>query len=150
MKIKRWHTAVIFLCLFSGILYSESFQKQPDGVLFELKKQKPTDPQWLKVQVCTENIFRVIAAPDKSFSNRPSLMVEKTTWNQVPFTITERGDWIEIATTKTKVRIDSKTGMIIFCDQNNNILLQEKPGAGKLITAAEVRWRTNLSYPKYI
>ena len=59
MKIKRWHTAVIFLCLLSGIFSeSESFQKQPDGVLFELKKQKPTDPQWLKVQVHQEYFSR--------------------------------------------------------------------------------------------
>ena len=138
MHSKRWQIAIIFPCLFSALLYSEGFQKQSDGVLFELTKQKPTDPQWLKIQVCTENIFRVIAAPEKSFSNRTSLMVEKTTWDQIPFTVKERGDWIEIATTQTKVRVDSKTGMIAFYDQHNNILLQEKSGGGKVITAAEV------------
>ena len=130
--------AIIFPYLLSGFLHSESFQKQSDGVLFELTKQKPTDPQWLKIQVCTGTIFRVIAAPEKSFSSRPSLMAERTNWDQVPFTVKELGDWIEIATVQTKVRVQSKTGAIAFYDQNNKILLQEISGAGKLITAAEV------------
>ena len=138
MNIKLWQMAIIFPYLISGFLHSESFRKQSDGVLFELTKRKPTDPQWLKIQVCTENIFRVIAAPEKSFSHRPSLMADKTTWDQVPFVVKQQGDWIEIATTQTKVRVDSKTGAIAFYDQHNNILLQEKSGVGKLITAAEV------------
>ena len=129
---------IFFLYVCSALLYSQSFKKQSDGVLFELTKQKLTDPQWLKIQICTENIFRVIAAPEKSFSNRPSLMVEKTTWDQIPFTVKERGDWIEIATTQTKVRVNSKNGRIAFYDQHNNILLQEKAGAGKVLTAAGV------------
>ena len=138
MNLKRWQIAILFPWLFLGVLHSESFQKQSDGVLFELTKQKPADPQWLKIQVCTENIFRVLAAPEKTFSNRASLMVEKTTWDQVPFTVKEQGDWVEIATTQTKVRVQSKTGALAFYDQNNNILLQEMSGAGKLITAVEV------------
>jgi len=138
MNPKRWQIAILFPWLFLGVLHSESFQKQSDGVLFELTKQKPADPQWLKIQVCTENIFRVMAAPEKTFSNRPSLMVEKTTRDQVTFTVQEQGDWVEIITIQAKVRVNSKTGKIAFYDKNNNILLQEKSGAGKLITAAEV------------
>jgi alpha-D-xyloside xylohydrolase len=138
MNQKQWRAIIIFLCFTSSVLYSQVFQKQADGVLFELTKQKPTDPQWLKIQVCTENIFRVLAAPEKSFSNRPSLMVEKTTWDQVPFTVKEQGAWVEISTAQTIVRVHSKTGAIAFYDQYNKILLQEKSGAGKLITAAEV------------
>ncbi len=138
MNQKQWRAIIIFLCFTSSVLYSQVFQKQADGVLFELTKQKPTDPQWLKIQVCTENIFRVLAAPEKSFSNRPSLMVEKTTWDQVPFTVKEQGAWVEISTAQTIVRVHSKTGAIAFYDQYNKIHLQEKSGAGKLITAAEV------------
>jgi len=138
MNIKRWQIAIIIPWLFSGILHSESFQKQSDGVLFELTKQKPTDPQYLKIQVCNENIFHVIATPEKLFSSRSSLMVDRTTWDPVPFTVREQGDWIEIATTQTKVRVNYKTGVIAFYDQHNNILLQEKAGLGKLITATKV------------
>jgi alpha-D-xyloside xylohydrolase len=137
MRNHLWKSALI-ICLSFSVLCSQSFQRQADGVLFELTKQKSTDPQWLKIQVCTDNIIRVLAAPEKSFSNQPSLMVEKTTWDQVPFTVKEQGAWVEIATAQAKVRVHSKTGAITFCDQNNKILLQEKPEAGKLITAAEV------------
>jgi alpha-D-xyloside xylohydrolase len=138
MDFKQIFNVILLTCLFSNILHSESFQKQSDGVLFELIKHKPTDPQWLKIQVCTENIFRVLAAPEKSFSDRPSLMVEKTTWDQISFTVKRLGNRIEIATSQAKVCVDSKTGMIAFYDKNNRMLLREKSSAGKVITAAEV------------
>jgi alpha-D-xyloside xylohydrolase len=137
MNIKYWTVTIFFTFMLSSILFSESFYKQPDGVLFEFTKQKPTDPKWLKIQVCTENIFRITAAPDKSFSNRPSLMIDRSTWDQVPFAIKKHGTWIEIITDQIKARVNSKTGKITFYDKNDNILLQEKSGSGKLITATE-------------
>jgi len=134
----HWQTKIIFVCLFFSIVYSQNYQKQTDGVLFEFKKQKETDVQWLKIQICTEDIIRVVATSENSFSNRPSLMVEKTAWEQVPFSVKEQNKWIEITTTKTRVRVNAQTGAIAFYDHNDNLLLQEKSGSGKLITAAEV------------
>jgi alpha-D-xyloside xylohydrolase len=138
MNLYRWYTlAIIFSFLFLTMV-SFALEKQPDGVLFELKKQKETDPQWLKIQVCTENIIRVIASPEKSFSSRPSLMVNKTNWEPVVWSTKEKGDWIELSTQKLMVRVHSKTGAIVFCDAAGNVLLQEKAGGGKIISSTEV------------
>jgi len=138
MNRKRWHSSIFFACLFFNVLYSQNFQKQEDGVLFEITKQKETDPQWLRIQVCSEEIIRVLAAPEKSFSSRPSLMVEKTHWEHVPFSVKENNELIEISTLKTTVKVNFKTGAVAFFDASGQLLLQERVEGGKIITSADV------------
>jgi alpha-D-xyloside xylohydrolase len=89
--------------------HSPPYEKQKDGVLFEIKKQKVTDPQWIKIQVCTESIIRVIASPEKSFSSRPSLMLNKTDWDSIAWSLNEKDDYVEISTAKLIVRVEPKT-----------------------------------------
>ena len=50
----------------------------------------------------------------------------------------ENGDSIEISTSKIIVRVHSKTGAVAFFNEKNQLLLQEKAGGGKIITATEV------------
>jgi alpha-D-xyloside xylohydrolase len=138
MNQKPWCVIIVFFCFTSSVMYSQVFQKQADGVLFELKKQKETDVQLLKIQICTEDIIRVLASPDKSFSTRPSLMIEKTAWEPVPWSVKEKGDWIEISTAKTVVKVQSKTGNLAFYDAQGKLYLQEKASSNKIIEQADV------------
>ncbi|MDZ7341658.1 MAG: DUF4968 domain-containing protein [candidate division KSB1 bacterium] len=112
-------------------------QNQAD-VLIEIQKQKPTDPQWVKIQVCNDHIIRVLASPERSFSTRPSLMVAKTVWEPVNWAVKKKGDWTELSTRKLIVRVHQRTGAVAFYDQKGRLLLQEKSGGGKIITPAEV------------
>ncbi len=118
--------------------YSFAYEKQADGVLFEIKKQKETDPQWLKIQVCTDDIIRVLSTAEKSFSTRASLMVDKAGWDPVRWTVVENNDQVEISTSKMTVRVNPKNGAVAFYDTNGQPLLQEKANGGKIITPAEV------------
>jgi len=111
---------------------SSAFEKQTDGVLFKITKQQKTDAQWLKIQVCSESIIRVVASPVASFSNRPSLMVAKAQWPLVPWSLKEQDNWVEIATAKVTVRVQPQNGTIAFFDAKGNLLLQEKEGGGKI------------------
>ncbi len=117
---------------------SVNYKKEPDGVLVELQKQKVTDPQLLKIQVCTDDIIRVIASSEKSFSTRPSLMVDKKYWKPVKWSTNEKGDYLEISTQKLKIRVNKKNGAIIFHDAKGKTLLREKSTDSKIITPAEV------------
>ena len=125
-----------FFCSGSCILFG--FEKQRDGVLFELKKLHETDARWLKVQVCTENIIRVIAASDTPFSKRPSLMADRTQWAPVSWSVKQNGDEVDISTAKVTVRVNSLSGAVAYYSPQGRLLLQEKTGGGKIITAAEV------------
>lgn len=138
MKLKQWHMITIFLFLFFNAQHSEGLEKQADGVLIEIKKEKETDARWIKIQVCTESIIHVLAAPEKSFSNRPSLMVSKTIWEPVPWSLKENDSCIEISTSKIIARVHSKNGTIAFYDAKGRLLLQEKTDGGKIIAAADV------------
>lgn len=129
---------LIFMLLLSGISTLSAYEKQIDGVLFEISKQKGTDPQLLKIQVCTEDIIRVIAAPGKSLSSRQSLMIIKNTWPEVHWSISEKAGQVEIATSRLAVHVNPKTGAVAFFDKKGNPLLQEKANSGKILTLAQV------------
>jgi alpha-D-xyloside xylohydrolase len=138
MNFYHWRTLAVISSFLFFVMLSFALKKQPDGVLFELKKHNGTDPQWLKIQVCTKDIIRVIASPEKSFSTRPSLMVEKKSWKPVKWTLKEKDGWAEISTSTLTVRVHSKTGELSFFDSKGQVLLQEINGGGKIITPAEV------------
>ena len=123
-------------CTGSCMLFG--FEKQRDGVLFELKKPNETDARWLKIQICTENIIRVIAAQDTPFSKRPSLMTNLTQWAPVPWSVKTNAGEVEISTAKVTVRVNSLSGEVAFYSPHDRLLLHEKTGGGKIITAAEV------------
>jgi alpha-D-xyloside xylohydrolase len=133
-----WQIIIFFIAVMLIKHYLYAYEKQADGVLFKIKKQKETDTQWVKIQICTDNIIRVLASPEKSFSPRTSLMVNKTVWEPVAWSMKEDGDWVNITTAKIKIRVQSKSGAIAFYDKKSRLLLQEKVGGGKIITAAEV------------
>jgi alpha-D-xyloside xylohydrolase len=113
-------------------------EKLADGVLFELVKQKDTDPGWMKVQVCSDDIMRVIAGQEKVFSARPSIMAAKTTWSAVPWSMKEKGENIEISTSRLIASINGRNGAVTFSDSKGKLLLGEKTGGGKSIIPADV------------
>jgi alpha-D-xyloside xylohydrolase len=138
MNHNQWPTLPLLAALILNNQSSYAYEKQADGVLFEIKKEKETDPQWVKIQICSEDIVRVVATPGESFSTHPSLMVEKTTWGPVAWLVNEKGDCVEISTPKLTVRVQQTTGAVAFYNNGGQLLLREKEGGGKIITAAEV------------
>lgn len=135
---KYWCLLIIVLWIAPTVTQSQAFRKESDGILFELKKKQESDVQWLKIQICTENIVRVLASPEKSFSSRHSLIAEKTVWEPVHWSVRESGEWVEISTAKTIIKVHSRTGQISFYDPQRQLLLAERTGGGKFITPAEV------------
>ncbi|MGE5798430.1 MAG: TIM-barrel domain-containing protein, partial [Ignavibacteria bacterium] len=119
-------------------LFAGEIRKEKDGILLEIKKQKDTDPRLLKIQVCSENIIRVIASPRDSFSTRKSLMADKISWEPPEWTIKETDNSVELITSKLLIKIDKQNGEISFFNAKGELILHEKNGGGKIITAADV------------
>jgi alpha-D-xyloside xylohydrolase len=137
MKLYSFLIILSILLLSGNMFLSNAYEKESDGVLFKINKQKETDPQLVKIQICTENIIRVIASPVDSFSTRASLMVSKTGWDPVSWSINDKDNPVKISTSKVIVSVDTVTGKIAFYDSNNQLLLNEING-GKIITPAFV------------
>jgi len=138
MKKNQWQIIVAFVAVMLISQYLYAYEKQADGLLFEIKKQKETDAQWMKIQICSEDIIHVIAAPGRAFSNRTSLMVDRAVWEPVAWSVKEKGDWVEMTTARVTVRVQSQTGAMAFYDEQGRLLLQEQAGGGKIIMATAV------------
>ncbi|MDH7606031.1 MAG: glycoside hydrolase family 31 protein, partial [Melioribacter sp.] len=134
MKVKFQY--LFFFLLIFQIIYA--FEKQKDGVLFELKKQKDTDAQLLKVQIITENIIRIIASPTNSFSTRKSLVVEKIDWKPIRWSVKDKNNFVDIITSKLIVRVNSENGKVAFYDNNEKLILNESANDSKIIIPSAV------------
>jgi alpha-D-xyloside xylohydrolase len=138
MNSHWWPLIILFAVIMTSLMPVSAQVRQSDGVLFEIPKGKETDARWMKIQVCSEDIFRVVASKEQPFSQRPSLMVEKTSWEQVPWSMVDKGGHVEISTSRLTARVNKETGAVAFLDAHGKELLQERPAGGKVITAADV------------
>ncbi len=134
--------SAIALIILAAVLLSGcsnyTFERQQNEVLIKLEKHKATDPNIMKIQVCSDSIIHIIASPGDAFSNRKSLIIQKTNWEAVPFTVKGNVDIIRISTNKIIAKISAKNGEIAFYNKKGRLILQEKAGSGRVITPAEV------------
>ena len=129
-------TAVTVMSMTAATLVA--FVHQSDGVLLKLENRQSTDADLLKVQVCDENIIHVTATRQPCFSERPSLMAEKTDWEPVEWTLSDKDSALIIRTAGLMVRIHKGSGALTFYDSEGHLLLQEKAQGGKVIQPAAV------------
>jgi alpha-D-xyloside xylohydrolase len=64
-------------------------------------------------------------------------MTDRTQWAPVPWSVKTNAGDIEISTAKVTVRVNSLSGAVAFYSPQDRLLLHEKTGGGKIITAAE-------------
>jgi len=114
------------------------FEKRADGVVVRLAKAGAGEPGVMKVQVCADNVIRVVAAPTAEFSTRPSLIVVSSEWKPVPYSVQRKGDILLIGTAKVVAKVSIKTGEVAFYDKAGRLILEERPGGGKSTTDANV------------
>ncbi len=138
MKTNKWQVLFFFMIFMVIDGLNGEYKKQPDGIMIKLKTEKATDANLMKIEVCTENIIHVTATADKSFSKRPSLMVNKTDWESVPWSLEEEDSEIVLSTSKVIMKVHKEKGTIAFYNSNGQLILEEKLENSKTITPAEV------------
>ncbi len=74
----------------------------------------------------TDEIIRVIAAPEKVDPDRESRMVEKKT-SAAPFRVEEKEGWVTLITSKVKVTVDKTTGSLTWSHPDGSLWLYQ-PG----------------------
>jgi alpha-D-xyloside xylohydrolase len=80
----------------------------------------------LKLQVCTDDIVRVLVSTTDTFSNRKSLMMVENPWKTTPFKVSENSIEVELTTTKLKVKVAKQSGAVSFYDINGKLILAER------------------------
>lgn len=101
----------------------------PDGVIFR------DGDAFLKLEVWSDNIVRVVCAKDRAFFNHstPATEVrvrEKTRWKLSP---TKTG--YVLSTARLRVHVDSTSGAVSFFDVHDRPIVAEKPGSRALVPA---------------
>jgi alpha-D-xyloside xylohydrolase len=144
MNVRSWRFVAFAAFVFGPAIVSltgcspSGFQKRSDGVVIRLDKTRSTDARLMKVQVCTDDIIRVVASPTDAFSKRSSLMVAQTKWKPVAYSVERKDDTVQITTSKVIGKVSLRTGEISFYDKNGYLYVQERAGGGKTITDANV------------
>jgi alpha-D-xyloside xylohydrolase len=144
MSVRGWRFVALGAFVWGPVILSLAgcssggFQKRSDGVVIRLARVKSTDARLMKVQVCTDEILRVVASPTDGFSKRPSLMVAQKDWKPVSYSVERKGDLVQITTSRVLALVSLKTGEIAFYDRSGGLYVREPVGGGKTITDANV------------
>ncbi len=106
-----------------------SFSVDPTGVTFTLTAGKE------KIQVCQADIIRVEYTAASAIPTKTELSVSNLWSTAIPFCVSEASGTVTITTSRVKVMVDEKTGVVTYADLSGATLLSE---ASKSLTAATV------------
>ena len=132
----------IFICLFSVLLLvsctTSKVEKIPNGVIIKLQSANNEEAKLIRLQVVNEKIIHVSATPGNKFSDEKSLAVLSGLEASASFGIEEKENAVVLSTDSLNVSVNTKSGEIVFRDQNGNIILAEEAGGGKSFAPIEV------------
>ncbi len=131
------------LLLLAGIVLAlasalSGFEKLEEGILLRLDKSTANGISLLKIEVCGDELIRVVASPADTFSARPSLMRVPLAGPAPVWSVKERGRYIEITTAKLKVRVARRSGAVSFYTPAGRLILAERSDGGRVLTPATV------------
>jgi alpha-D-xyloside xylohydrolase len=94
----------------------------------------------LKLEVCDDDIVRVLYALDTAFFSRTSLAAApKRCDAMTPWELVEEAGTTILRTTRLELRIETATGRIAFHDRQGNPIVAEKTGGGRTLEPAMVQ-----------
>ena len=93
----------------------------------------------LKIEVCADDVVRVAFAKAATFFTRPSLATAAKHCVPTAFTTTNTATEASVSTAKLTAKVDLGTGSVTFTDPSGTLILGEKAGGGKTLTAATVQ-----------
>lgn len=104
------------------------WEKTDDGVIIKLKAKSSDIPHQMKLEVVNDQIIHVIASPVKGFSEEKSLCVIDQDVPVPFFNVKQMQDSLIVSTAKIRAKVSLVTGQVIFCDEDGNVILKERPG----------------------
>jgi alpha-D-xyloside xylohydrolase len=100
----------------------------------------PVGEAILQLEVCTDDVIRVMYAKDAAFFDRTSLAAApKRCDPMTAWTITEAGATTVLQTSRVELRVDTTTGRIGFYDRDGNPILSEAENGGRTLEPAMIQ-----------
>jgi alpha-D-xyloside xylohydrolase len=125
---------LIFLSVsFSNVLLAEppSYIQTKDGIIIFTDPLFTGTSKAVKLEVVSDNIIRVIAAPAKEIVVAQSLVTIYSKNSDLSWNVVSSKEAITLKTKKLIAIVDLKTGAVSFRDHSGNIIVHEKPLFGR-------------------
>ncbi|CAN5789125.1 glycoside hydrolase family 31 protein [soil metagenome] len=132
MKLRLLLLNVLVLSVFNVLLAEQpSYILVKDGVIVFTDSIFTGTSNAVKLEVVSDNIIRVIAAPGKEIALKESLVTVYSKSPDVFWDVIPSKDNLTLKTKSLSAIVDLKTGVIIFLDQSGEKILEEKPNGGR-------------------
>jgi len=92
----------------------------------------------LKLQVCGDDVIRVVYTREKEFSDRQSLVVVDRALGPASWTVRETRDAIELRTSRLRLCVSRATGAFTWRDARGGLLTREPERGGKTLSRVDV------------
>lgn len=140
--MKKFCLLILYI-LFSQYVNALEWKKLSDGVCVEVKEGK------LRIQVCKDDVFRVMIYPGSEIVENHTASVIKYDWNKCNWKLKELDGEIVLSTKTNKVHI-SNDGTVSFYDNDGKVLLKEKlndkPRLEKTVVSGENVYKSNVEF----
>ncbi|MCK4747442.1 MAG: DUF4968 domain-containing protein, partial [Bacteroidales bacterium] len=94
-----------------------TYEQVRDGIVVQ------TEPGFVKLQVCAENIIRVLVSPGKIPDQKESIMVIHSPAQKVKWSVTEEREEISIMTDRVIAKFNKHNHQVSFFDRSGQIIL---------------------------
>src|SRR5690348_17619579 len=94
-------------------------ERRPDGVLFQLKTG------FLKIEVCSDSILRVIYSLERAVPKRPELVISRHDWPQTNWSFRQNPESYVLALARVTVTVNRADGTLTYTDWSGAVLLHE-------------------------
>ena len=108
---------IVTLFLFQINLSAANFEKEGSQITW------PTENGFIRLQVCSENIIRVVVSPVKKLEEKQSLMLVDYPDQKTKFQVNETDRFLSVSTKKIVATIDKLNNTVSFTDQDGKMLL---------------------------
>jgi len=98
-----------------------SYDAVPNGIVFCLR-----DSTLLKVEVCADDIIRVVHTPKTSIPDARSLVVVRDSWGSVQWKRHLTQNSVSLITSRIEARVALSNGSVTFYDAQGRLVLGEK------------------------
>ncbi|HUV01363.1 MAG TPA: TIM-barrel domain-containing protein [Bacteroidales bacterium] len=122
-----------------------TWEKTDNGVVVRLNSKNTGVPKLMKLEVITDEIIHVIAAPVNKLSDEKSLCVIDGSSTFPDFAVRQVIDTLILSTSGLKAKVLLASGQILFCDENDRIILKERHGGGKSFAPVSVEGMNGFS-----
>lgn len=137
MKIRLLLFNFFFFAFINAVLAAPpSFIQTKDGVIIFTDPLFTGTSKAVKLEVVSDNIIRVIAAPGKEIVATQSLVTIYSKKSDLSWNVVSSKESLTLKTKKLTVIVDLKTGAVSFRDNSGKKILIEKPTGGRSFQSA--------------